>query len=621
MGLLEMLRAGDVEGFNDARGSARVELFAEELAGLVLRGADLQGANLDKSDLTGTDLTEANLVRAFMSDIDGTEMVLDGVFAMKIKMRDAWLEGADLTGADFSRGDLGGAVLMDTKGEGIRCIGTRLKDVNAKRASWPLADLSEASMGSADFTGADLSRAKLTEAKASEAILNQANLSGIDAAGVQLHGAKLQGASLKGARLVEANLSGADLTGADLSGADLAKANLTGAILTNADLTGASLIDACLDGVIMEGARLDDADLTGVDAASIGVDEEQLDTLAGFGARFDPDAPLVFDDADAAVLGGHVATLWMNPDSADAPTLRWAISTGKGIDRSGVLPVSGASVLAHAIVATRRDFVLLALVDRANGETLLQWRLSVEGVVGAPQPLLLGYEPAVLPVFRADGDAVVMWGLARRGPTIIVHRDEGDGKGFQLRSSESRPQARGFLGRSFPVLLCKSGILMTVSEHRLGAPVTSPEGFPSRVCTAVPLGDRVLAVWNTPKERRDPGGLRMLWLGGRANPGVEALTSVPEVNAIDGMPQGERALIAWTEDDGPSGGRVFIARLPGEEVTQVPFPDEPVDGIRIVLAAGGDGEPALAVSTLTGAVIVTSLDGRILGRFEDDSGL
>ena len=96
MGLLELLRAGDVEGFNDARGAARVELFAEELAGLVLRGADLKGANLDKADLTGTDLTEANLVHAFMSDIDGTEMVLDGVFAMKIKMRDAWLEGAEI---------------------------------------------------------------------------------------------------------------------------------------------------------------------------------------------------------------------------------------------------------------------------------------------------------------------------------------------------------------------------------------------------------------------------------------------------------------------------------------------------------------------------------------------
>jgi uncharacterized protein YjbI with pentapeptide repeats len=617
MGLLELLQAGDVEKFNESRSGSRVEFFAEELAGLVLRGADLQGANLDKSDFTGTDLTEANLVRAYMSDIDGTEMILDGVFGMKIKLRDAWLEKADLTGADFSRGDLSGAVLKDTKGEGIRCIGARLKEADANNASWPLADFTEASLKGADFSGADLSRAKLTEAKATHAVLKGTNLSGADAAGVILAGAQLQGAILQGARLVNANLAGADLTGADLRHADLTKANLTDAVLDGANLTSASLVDACLDGATMKDAVIDDTDMTGVDAGALGLTGDELELLAGFGARFDPDAPLIFDDACAAVLDGRVAALWLNPDSADAPTLRWMIGGGGQDRQTGVLPVSGASVLAHAIVATSKSYALLALVDRANGETLMRWDLHVDGTVGPPVTLVLGYEPAVLPVFRADGDALLMWGLARRGPTIVVHRDASDGEGFKLLSSEGRSQARGFLGRSYPVLLCKAGILMTVGARGLGAPLSAPDGFPNRVCVAVPTTDKLLTVWNTQRVRRDPGGLRMQWLGGRAAGELDVLTTRPEVNAIDGVPYEDGALLAWTEDDGPSGGRIFVAYLPDGRVEQIDFPDEPVDGIRILEGPGGVGEPMLAMGTLTGALIVSDLKGAVLAKFED----
>lgn len=613
MDLLELLQAGDVEGFNVARERAsKVELFAEELAGLKLHGVDLTGAVLDKSDLTGTDLTDATLVRASLQEIDGTGLVLDGAIAMGVRLRDAFLEAADLSGADLSRGDLSGAVLTETKGEGLRLIGAKLKDAKADGAVWPLADLTEALLKGADLSRADLTKSKLTAAKASHCVLEGAKLDGSDAVGVSFGGANLRGASLRGAKLTDASFAGADLTGADLSHADLTRANFAGANLTGADVTGASLADACLDDATLTDATFSEADLTGLDARGLGLAEDAIEGLASHGARFDPDAPLVFDDAVVATVAGAVTVAWLNPDDPEHATLRWIQDGADGQRRSGVLPVSGSAVMAHTVLPAGEGFALVAIVDRPGGASILRWPLSATGELSAPRASPLGYEPAVLPVFREAEGALWIWCLSRRGPTLVVHRDVG--RGFDVVHTEAMSQASGFFGFAWPVLASKGGVVTAVGPDGAGPPRRMPEGFPTRIATAVPVGDRVLAVWNTLPRLRDPGGLRVQWLGGRRAEDTDVLTRVPDVHALDGVPHGDGALLAWTEDEGPEATHVMVAHLPDGRPDEVPFPEEPADGIRIVPAYAGSG-PWLAVTTLTGRLHVLDLGGRILATF------
>ncbi|MCB9682247.1 MAG: pentapeptide repeat-containing protein [Alphaproteobacteria bacterium] len=614
MGLLDKLQAGDVAGFNDGRDDlGREELFAAELAELVLHGVDLSGVNLDKADLTGTDLTEANLVRASMSDVDGAGLILDGALAMKVRLRDAWLEDADLTGADLSGADLAGAVLHRSKGEAVRLLQARLKDVGAHEASWPLADLSEATLKGADFTGADLSRARLVDAKAGGCTLAGARLDGIDAAGVRLGGANLAGATLSGARLAGAHLAGADLSGADLRHADLSRANLTGAVMTGANLSGASLVDACLDQVDLAEVTLTEADLSGLDPVTLGLADAVVEELAAHGARFDPDAPLVFDDPAVACVGDAVGCLWLNADGPETLTLRWAVQRPGAVLRTGVLPVSGTSVLFHGIVARDDGFSLVALLERADGVVASVWPLPADGRAGRPVVSSLGYEPAVQPAMRREGDAVWLFGIARQGPTIVVHRDRGDGEGFTAVGSTHMPQARGFLGRTHPVLVSKGGVAMAIQPQGPMAPHRMPDGFPATTSAAAPAGDRVVAVWNTLPQGKDPGGLRSVVLGDRHAREPRILSTDPRVSGLDAVPDGDVVRVAWTQDDGAGGGTCHVVTLPDGEPTTIPTSDGPFDDVRLVRHADDDSL-RLVLGTADGRVIVCGLDGR--GRVE-----
>lgn len=616
MDLAELLRAGDLDGFHEARGAlARVELVAEELAELDLKGADFSGVVLDKSDLTGSDMTEATLVRASLCEIDGEGLVLDGVLAMGCRVRGAWLEEADLTGADFSHGDLSEAVLNRSKGEGIRLLSARLKDAQLSEATWPLADLSEATFKGADMTGADLSRAKLTDASGGGSTLTDARLDGADAVGVKLGGATAHRASFVGARMAGATLSGADLTGAILRDADLTRANLSGAVLKGADLSGCRLIEASLDGADLEGAVLDDADLTGVDVASLGLAAEAVDQLAGHGAAFDPDAPWVMDDAEVAHADGLTAAIWLNPDAPDLPTLRWALHGAAG-DPWGVLPVAGTAVLYHAAVAVPGGFRLVAVVDKAGGATVCTWPLSREGVVGDAQTTALPYEPAVLPVVRGEGGVVWLWGLARRGPTIVVHKDALDGQGFQLHHSEPKPQARGFLGRRHPVLVCKGGVAMSVQTSGLGPPRRTPDGFPTRTSTAAPTASGLVALWVAPETGRDPGGVRALDLGERAVREPEEVSYVPDVLAVDAAPAPEGAWVAWVDADEEEAAQVRLAQVPGGRPVAVDVGDGLAVSVRIV---DGGPSPMLAVITAEGQLLLCTAGGEVLARLGGES--
>ncbi len=616
MGLLDLLKAEDVQGFNANRGERRkVDLFAEELDGLKLHGVDLHGVHLDKADLTGSDLTDANIVQAFMSDIDGTGLILDGAIGFGVRMRDAWLEDADLTAADLSKGDLSGAVLKKTKGEGIRLLGAKLKEAEAQGCSWPLADLSEASLKRSNFDGADLKRVKMTDAKASGGSFVGTRFDLIDGARVRFAGANLEGAVLAGGRLAAASFREANLKGADLSNADLSNADLAGADLTGADLSNANLADASLEGAILEGAKLEGADMSGVDAQALSLDSDTLGSLADFGARYDPEAPLVFDDVTVATRPGAVLVFWQNPDSMDEATLRWGLKAEGKKSRYGVLPVNASSVLAHQALAGDDGFVLLLLVERPGGVVVMRFDVDLEGQVSAGRSFPLGYEPAVLPVFERIGSTMVMWGLARRGPTLVMHGDRGEGEGFELLSSTPCPTARGFVGRHAPILSNKGGVLSGVSPAGIGSPLPIPEGFGGRLATATVIGDRILAVWNTMARLRDPGGLRSTWIGG-GDPVVDELTRFPDVNALDLIAHGDGAHMIWIEDEGPEGTHLMARHLPGGETQALDLGGEEPEEVSFARTLPG-ADPVVCATSLQGNLHVFDHEGRLVVKFSN----
>jgi uncharacterized protein YjbI with pentapeptide repeats len=560
MELSELLAKQDVDGFNARRRvSGRIDLFAADLAGLVLHGVDLSGANLDKADLTGADLTDGRLAKAFASEIDATGACLKGVLGLMVKMKNAVLDEADLSGADLSRADLSGSELGNSRAHGTKLVGARLKGIQAAGASWPQADLSEATLSEAVFTGADLASVSLKEAAGSEVQLERANLNGCNAGKARLSRSKLAGATLRGAVLTDADLSDCDLTGADLTGADLSRAKLSGAILTGAVLTGCVLVDAVLDGATTDAASWEGADLTGVDVAALGLSAEVVATLKGSGARFDAEADILYADASVAVSGSAVGVSWLNPDSESFASLRWAVRTG-GRHASGILAVSAEAVLAHTILPFQGAFAVVVLVERSGGPTVMRWALSLDGELAPPVTTSLGFEPAVLPVWEAADGRLRMWTLSRRGPSVVLLVDAGEG--FQVVSSEARPQATGFAGQRPPVLACKAGVLVPIRGEQLGAPLRAPDGFPAPVSATVPLDDKVAAVWLSPKQGKDPGGLRFQWLGERLPREPEVLTKQPAVRALAGMRHGDEAALAWIER-GVDADVLAVGVLPG----------------------------------------------------------
>jgi len=615
MELLELLAAGDVDGFNQQRGArSRLDFFAADLAGVDLTGVDLSGANLDKADLSSTNLTDASLYKTSMTGIDGTGMSLTRALGSRARLKEAWLDKADLTAAELSRADLKEAVLTETRGEGVRLMGARLVEVDAKGAQWPQADLAEAQLHRADFTDADLRRADLSDGQLGGANFTRARLDGVLASRLRAQGAVFANASLMGARLDESNLSGADLTGADLSAADLSGANLTGADLTGAKVRGAVLADAILDGVDLSRLDLADVDLSGVDPVAIGLSDTQLQSVAAVGAAYDPEAPIQFRDVSTARSRDAVAVLWLNADGVEMQSVRWCLLRRGREPLLGVLPTSAEGVLAKVVVPSRDGFQLLLLQERPGGVSVIRYPLSREGVPGPSKSHALGYAPAVLPVARADADGAWLWGISRRGPTLAVHRLLGDD--LDLVHSEKVPTGRGFLGKHLPVLVCKGGVVMPVSARGAGAPVRAPAGFPSVLSQAASHEDRVLAVWVEESSGDSAGGLRTAWLARRTNPQVESLTRNDAVIGLDVLPTASGVWLAWVEL-GRGGLEIRVVRLPDGDVQAVPL-DPAVEPAAIRFAPdlleSSETKPALAVLTSAGGLVVLELGGEPLGQ-------
>lgn len=610
MDLLELLETGDVEAFNDRRGErSRPDLFASDLAGKALIGVDLSGANVDKSDLTGADLSEANLYRASFTGIDGTGIRLCGAVAIKARFKEAYLDEADLTGADLSRADLAEANLDRSRGEELRLSGARLREVSGQQVSWPGVDLSEANLHKANLTGADLRQAILNEVSAAEAVLDGARLDGASGSGARLPSASLKGTVLSGARLPGANLAGADLTGADLSNADLSRANLLGAVLTGADLRGAVLADACLDGVDLTGLDLTAADLSGVDPGSVELSDAQRAQVAALGVQVEPGTPFAFERIDAARNGEHTALIWDNVGAEDNGSVRYAVLGGiKPVH--GVIPVPAESVLARAVAPWGDGFVIVVIRERTGGVVSVVLELDRHGELGRSRVAPLGYEPAVRPVLRRVGDELLLWGLARRGPTLVVHRLTEEG--MEPIRSEKQATAQDFLGKHHPILACKGGVLMPVGPNGAGRPLRTPDGFPGRVGLAVPSVDdgeeRVCALWVEKRVGSRAGGLRAAWLAQRGVPEVEEISRLQGVTSIDAVAVGEHVLVAWIDagDDGLAETAIHRVRLPGGAVETV------ARGLRDaneITVADGPGGPVLVVTTLDEVAVILGEGG------------
>jgi uncharacterized protein YjbI with pentapeptide repeats len=586
--LLELLASGRVEEFN-ARRSARstVDLFAADLAGASLGGADLSNANLEKADLTEADLAGVSLARATLDGADLGAAVLVRAIAIKARFRECYLAGAtlddaQLAGADFSGADLAGASLQRVSANGARFNGAQ-----AARA---------------DFEGADLAEAKFQDA----------DLRDVDMAGVVLREAKLERATLDGAMLEEADLTGAKLAGAALRNAHLARARLDGADLSGADLAGADL-----DGASFDGADLSEAV---VDPDALGRARITLHVPAG-----DDAAPggLHFDEPSLASQGDAVAALWENAEEEDQLVLRLAIASGGSLDGKPLaLPLPAEQILARAVLPSAGGFRVAALVERPGGVDVTVVEAS-GGKLGAPRSTKLGYLPAVKPVFQADGDGFMVFGIGRNAG-LTVHRWE-DGKLAELLCAPAGTY-RGFCGRNDPVLLGKGGTVAAVRADGISRLRVAPSGYPGRLVAAATRadadGEDEMALAWVGKEQR---GVRVLRLGVDDEPLVIAPEA--EVGALELCWDRDHWCLAFTAEGQrerdhtlPYACTIPAERGgPGKPVALLTGDDE--DDVEDIRAVIGDGALRLGLVTLAETLVVVEVGGkrpRVIARLHGE---
>lgn len=602
MDLLEMLQKGDVQGFNTSRSArSRPDLFAAELPGVKLPSVDLAEAVLEKADLTGAVLTDATLVRANLSGSDGTGIDISGALGLKIKLRGAWWDDAMLENADLSRGDLTEVVFQGSKANGIRLVGAKLRHSNLSEASFQDADFSEAKLHHANLSKADLSRADFTEAVATETDLTEAVLDSVVGTRANFNESKLIQARFVGARMQEASFAQCDLTGADFTGADLTRANLSGATFSGTNFTNACLSDANLESCDLSEADLTNADLTGHDPRALGLSEASIEALSAWGAPVVEDAPLIVSEPAAARHGKKVALLWLNPDSETVNTLRWALLGGKGEAVHGTLPMSAEGALARSIIAVEGGFELLIVMDRPGGAALVRVPLSLEGKVGASTAVPLHYPPAVVPVASLREGRLWLFGLARRGPTLVVQR-LGE-EGLELVHSERVATATGFWSTHHAVVATRGGVVISVDKSGTGRPMRSPAGFPGKAARVVSNPSGPVAIWFEPPLNEDvPGHIKWAVLGGRGEPQVRVLKEADRVTSLDAILGPDGVHVAWVENHGLLSTLVFRATLPSSKLAFVEAAGNAGHEVRFAPGPAGE-EPVLVVSTLDETVL------------------
>lgn len=206
-------------------------------------------------------------------DIEGHAVDLSFLGLQKVKipwwkfdggsMKEIHLDEAYVSGASFQKCDLQGAMVINAV---------------ADRASFRLADLSEA-----DFSGAQLATADFTEAILVETDFELTMLEGAYFCNTTLENTKFASSDL-----TAANFDSTIIRGADFHGADLTRADFSNAILEDANWENCIMEGTVLYGVRLQQFDLDnpeiiemlaEANLSGADWT--GVTEEQKQILLG----------------------------------------------------------------------------------------------------------------------------------------------------------------------------------------------------------------------------------------------------------------------------------------------------------------------------------------------------
>ncbi len=588
MTLLQLLENGKITEFNEQRGQRRPpDLFAADLSGLDLRNVDFSGANLEKADLTGANLTGAMLNRTNLNGADLSETILVDVRGLRARFRDAWMEDADLSGADFTGGDFNGAVLNRVKAVGA-CFRTgKLKGAEMKESDFSEVDFSECKLSRVDLSAAKLDGTIFVDAKLVGADLTRASMVGVNLTKVRGNEAIFSHANLTRAKMVDGDFSEADFGGSKLNEVDL-----TGADLAQAELAGANMNSA-----VLTNTRLDGVELT----------DEQKSSLSSEGAASEEDVKvddLMFHEAQVARIGDTVAVLWENETPSGAISLRLAVvgANGDPTDIGVALPVPAELVLARGIAATDMGFVVASFIQRPSGMVVMFSEVSAMGELGTTRTHELGYDPAVKPVITSnDSGDVIIYGLARRGPSVFVHKY--DGGELELVKGEKASTARGFVGDHRPILVTKGGALVGVGLKGLGKPLACPEGFPGRNADVGFVGDGVLVTW-VPKGKK---GYCWSQLVPGEKPEVEIESpskQVTEVKVIqiDGAPY----IVYTKEQEGelsPVG--VYAKKIPdGREFSVLVGPDVDVESV-ITMA---DSTGRLACQTFGDQMVFVDVD-------------
>jgi hypothetical protein len=229
-----------------------------------------------------------------------------------------------------------------------------------------------------------------------------------------------------------------------------------------------------------------------------------------------------------------------------------------------VVPISAEGVVDRQVVAEGATTIVVTRV-RPDGAVAVAYPIGPKGALGRSRTISLGYEPLVAPVIAAEGDRLLYFGLARRGPTLVVHDLSAatDADLARPLRSDKVATAVAFLDRA-PVLACKGGVVVRATARGPAPPRRTPEGFPGTRGRVVPLGDDMLAVWAMERAGSVPGGLRTAVLGPRHAPREEILSTRGGVIALSVVGGPETATVWWVERGEGSDGdtSVWRATLP-----------------------------------------------------------
>jgi len=582
MDLLALLTEEKVEEFNMRRDAGvRLDFFAADLAGLNLKGVDLTGANLQKADLSNTDLTEAELTQTDFSGADLTETKLNNVSAMRSRWRDAYLGDADLSDADLMGADFTDADFTGAKAPRAIFSGARLKRAIFHKADLSAADLAEARLPDADLSGANFQGAQMREVDLSRAILKGTKLGATDLTRARLSGADLTEADLAGASLTSADLSSAVLTGASVTGTDFTRADFTGATLSGCDLTKANTSEAEIDPAVAGSTRIKD---TEIEAGAIHVEDPKI-----------------------AVNGAKIAAIWENPDGKGKPQIRIAHGRagGKFSGKLGTVPVPADLAVSSSISPSGEGFVALTVLERPGGTSVHLCDIGRGGAVSNPRSFKLGYTPAVRPMLREVDGGLYLFGIARQGPMICVHKITSEG--MEPTLAKHMPTARGFVGGQHPTVLSKGGVLLAVGTHRLGEPMRAPAGFPGRASVACPVDGGLALAWLPTGER----GFRFAIARPGSAPEESKVLPKEDISALDAVGNGDGAFVIFTREPAGPGesASAWYAALPGGKPELLL--ESAGDAYSIHIAAGdAESTPTVGVTSMDGNMEIVALGAR-----------